>query len=299
MKKIVILYIILTAFLFGTMEVALKIAGSEMDSFQLTFLRFIIGGIFLMPFAFGEMNKNKIRLSFSDLRWTLLLGILCIPLSMLFFQLGIMKSNASTAAVLMSVNPFFTSIFAYFILKEKLSRAKVTGILIGLVGIFFMIRPWDIQAGNTWTGAGLMILAAAIFGLYSVAGKIRIERIGIITQTSLSFIMGSIVLLVIMLFMHRPIFQGVVENIWIVMYISIFVTGFGYYFYFMAIKNSNATTASIAFFIKPAIAPAFAVFVLKDVLVWSTYLGIGLILLASFVSLKKIKIKSNSGEVSE
>jgi len=299
MKKIVILYIVLTAFLFGTMEVALKIAGSEMDSFQLTFLRFIIGGIFLMPFAFGEMNRNKNRLSFSDLRWALLLGVLCIPLSMLFFQLGIMKSNASTAAVLMSVNPFFTSIFAYLILKEKLSKAKVTGILIGLAGIFFMIRPWDIQAGNTWTGAGLMILAAAIFGLYSVAGKIRIERIGIITQTSLSFVMGSLVLLVIMLFMHRPIFQGVAENIWIVMYISIFVTGFGYYFYFMAIKNSNATTASVAFFIKPAIAPAFAVFVLKDVLVWSTYVGIGLILLASFVSLKKIKIKNNSGEASE
>ena len=35
MKK-VYFFVVLTAFLFGTMEVALKLAGSEMDSFQLT-----------------------------------------------------------------------------------------------------------------------------------------------------------------------------------------------------------------------------------------------------------------------
>ena len=40
MKKVGLL-ILLTAFLFGTMEVALKIAGNGLDSFQLTFLRFI------------------------------------------------------------------------------------------------------------------------------------------------------------------------------------------------------------------------------------------------------------------
>ena len=291
MKKKVLIYIFLTAFLFGTMEVALKIAGSEMDSFQLTFLRFMIGGIFLIPFAVKENKKNKMRLHYKDLTWVLLLGILCIPLSMLFFQLGIMISNASTAAVLMSVNPFFTIIFSYFILKEKLSKSKVEGLLIGLIGIIFMIRPWDIQEGNTFTGVVLMMLATAFFGLYSVAGKIKIDKIGIITQTCLSFIAGSLVLLVIMIFMGRPILTGILDNLIMVLYISIFVTGFGYYFYFMAIKNSDASTASMAFFIKPAIAPIFAVLILKDVLLWNTYLGIVLILAASFITLMSGKLR--------
>ncbi len=285
MKKKVILYIFLTAFLFGTMEVALKIAGSEMDSFQLTFLRFMIGGVFLLPFAVIENRKNKIRLNLKDFIWVLLLGILCVPLSMLLFQMGIMESNASTAAVLMSVSPFFTTIFAYIILKEKINKSKVAGLFIGLIGIIFMIKPWDIQSGNTITGAALMILAAAFFGIYSVAGKIKIEKIGIITQTCLSFITGSLVLLVIIFFMGKPILLGVSDNLIMVLYISVFVTGFGYYFYFMAIKNSDATTASMAFFIKPAIAPFFAVLILKDVLLWNTYLGILLILTASFISL--------------
>ena len=60
--KRVYFFVVLTAFLFGTMEVALKLAGSEMDSFQLTFLRFMIGGLLLLPFAIVEMKKNQVIL---------------------------------------------------------------------------------------------------------------------------------------------------------------------------------------------------------------------------------------------
>ena len=45
------IFVVLTAFLFGTMEVACKAAGSQLDPFQLTCIRFAIGGIILLPFA--------------------------------------------------------------------------------------------------------------------------------------------------------------------------------------------------------------------------------------------------------
>ena len=54
--------VIMAAFLFGTMEIALKIAGSSIDSFQLTAVRFFIGGLLLLPFAIKEMRDNDIRL---------------------------------------------------------------------------------------------------------------------------------------------------------------------------------------------------------------------------------------------
>ena len=46
MKKAYI-YVLITALLFGTMEVSCKIGGSDLDPFQLTFLRFLIGGLVL------------------------------------------------------------------------------------------------------------------------------------------------------------------------------------------------------------------------------------------------------------
>ena len=48
------IYVLITALLFGTMEVSCKIAANDLDPFQLTFLRFLIGGLILLPFAVGQ-----------------------------------------------------------------------------------------------------------------------------------------------------------------------------------------------------------------------------------------------------
>ena len=297
MKK-VYFFVVLTAFLFGTMEVALKLAGSEMDSFQLTCLRFMIGGLLLLPFAIVEMRKNHVRLVLKDFAYLLYVGILGIPLSMLFFQLGVMHSNAATASVLISINPLFTMLFAHFMTDEKLKKKNVIVLLFGLLGILFMIKPWDMQEGNTVLGMVLMLLAALFFGLYTVAGKISVQKMGIMAQTSISFILGALVLLVVMLFMGRPVIDGIAENWVIVGYISIFVTGLGYFSYFTAIRLSDATTGSIAFFLKPAIAPFMAVIFLNESILWNTYVGIILILIGSWLNIrgKRKEVRLHEGD---
>ena len=54
MKKVIIC-ILLTAFLFGTMEVALKIGGTSFAPLQMNFLRFLIGGLILFPLALKDL----------------------------------------------------------------------------------------------------------------------------------------------------------------------------------------------------------------------------------------------------
>ena len=285
MKKAYIC-VILTAFLFGTMEVACKLAGSQMDPFQLTFLRFAIGGLILLPFALAELKKNNVKLTAKDFLRLAGVGILGIPVSMVFFQLGIMNSNAATASVLICINPWFTMIFAHFFANEKMNKNKMIVLAVGLVGLIFMIKPWNIQEGNTVIGIIYMLLAAVFFGAYTVAGKVSVQKMGIMAQTSISFILGSLILLIIILITGRPVVAGVADNIALVLYVGIFVTGLGYFFYFMAIKASDASTGSLAFFLKPAIAPLMAVIFLKETILWNTYVGIGCILLASYINIR-------------
>ena len=57
MKKCYI-SIIATAFLFGTLEVSIKYSGAAFNSIQLTFIRFLIGGILLLPFAISDLKKG-------------------------------------------------------------------------------------------------------------------------------------------------------------------------------------------------------------------------------------------------
>lgn len=279
-------FIVITAFLFATMEVACKLAGSELDPFQLTFIRFAIGGLLLLPFALYEIKKNEIKITAGDMVRLTFVGILGIPLSMLFFQLGIMHANAATAAVIICVNPFFTMVIAHFFANERLNKNKILVLVIGLVGIVFMISPWNIQEGNTVIGIIYLLLAAIFFGMYTVAGKVSIKKVGTMAQTSFSFIIGSAILLIIILIMDKPVIAGVQDNLLLVLYVGIFVTGLGYFSFFMAIKFSDASTGSLAFFIKPAIAPIIAVIILDETILWNTYIGIGAIIFASYINLR-------------
>ena len=279
-------FVVLTAFLFGTMEVACKAAGNQLDPFQLTFLRFAIGGLILLPVAAAELKQNRIKLTAKDILILAGVGALGIPLSMVFFQLGVMNSNAATASVLICINPFFTMVFAHFFTEEKLNRNKFIVLAIGLAGLIFMIKPWNIQEGNTVIGIVYMLLAAVFFGAYTVAGKVSVQKMGIMAQTSISFILGSLILFIIILITGKPVVAGVTDSFILVLYVGIFVTGLGYYSYFMAIKNSDAATGSLAFFLKPAIAPVMAVIFLKETILWNTYIGIGLILAASYMNIR-------------
>ena len=285
-KKKVILYICITAFLFSTMEVSLKIGGSNLDSMQLTFLRFFIGGLVLLPAGIVEAKKNELKMTLKDLGWLLLVGIMGIPISMYAFQVGVSMCNASTAAAIICVNSIFTMIIAAIFTEEKMNKNKYIAAVLGIIATVFMMRPWDVQEGNTVTGMLMMLFASITFGAYTVMGRKSIGKIGTFTQTSLSFILGSLVLLVEILITGGPVLEGIVENWAIVLYTGIVVTGIGYMFYFMAIKLSDATTGSVTFLIKPVLAPILAMFVLGEDIYWNTIVGIFLLLVASFLVLK-------------
>lgn len=279
-------FVFATAFLFGTMEVALKLAGSNFDPFQLTFIRFMIGGLLLLPFAAVELKKSRIRLDFKDILILAGVGTLGIPLSMVFFQLGVMNSNAATASVLISINPLFTMIFAHFFTDEKLNKHKFIVLGVAFLGLLFMIKPWNLQEGNTVIGIIYMLLAAIFFGAYTVAGKVSVQKMGLMAQTSISFILGSLILLIIILITGKPVVAGITANIPLVVYVSVFVTGLGYFCYFRAIKLSDAATGSLSFLLKPAIAPVMAVIFLKETILWNTYVGIILILFSSYINVR-------------
>jgi drug/metabolite transporter (DMT)-like permease len=266
------------------MEVALKIAGNSLDPFQMTFLRFFIGGIVLAPVGVWELRKNKTRLDIGLILRMILLGLICVPLSMMLFQFGVMKSNASTAAVIFCVNPVFIALFAHFLNKgDRFNLLKGISLLVAIPGLVLLIKPWDMQPGNTPEGIIMTLGAAILFALYSVLGTRTIAKVGAFAQTSMSFLFGSAMLLIILFVTHKPIVSGLAENIPEILYVGIVVTGAGYLFFFIAIKYSNATTGSVTFLLKPALAPIIAVILLHEQILWNTVVGLLFVLAASYI----------------
>ena len=290
MKKVIVC-IIMAAAIFATMEVALKIGGSGLDSFQLTAVRFLIGGLVLVPPAILESRRSGYRLNAKDIAWMALLGVVGIALSMVAFQMGVLRCNASTAAPLFCTNPLFAMVIAHLFTTEKMDTRKWIAFALGIIAAVFMISPWSVQEGNTVSGMAIMLFAAVTFAAYSVMGKRSIGRIGTYTQTSVSFIVGSLILLVVTAATGRAVTEGLAENIWVVLYCGIVLTGIGYLFYFLAIRYSDASTGSITFFIKPAIAPVFAVIILLETVRWNTVAGIILLVTASVITITDTVLK--------
>jgi drug/metabolite transporter (DMT)-like permease len=291
--------ILATAFLFGTMEVSVKYCGSTFNSIQLTFLRFLIGGLLLLPFAAADLKKRGYKLTAGDLGYLLFLGVTCVSLSMTLLQLSIEGINANLAAVIICTNPLFTMVFAHFVANDPFTKRKAVVLILMLVGLVIVADPIKILSGDiSPLHLGYAVLSALTFGLYTAWGKRRIAKIGGMTQNALSFLFGCAGLLVFMLLTGIPVFKGVsMETTPMLLYLGIFVTGLGYYFYLEAIKLAGPSMASIAFFLKPIIAPVLAFFVLCEPITKNLVLGVCFILLGSYIniagSLKKAPAAKN------
>ncbi len=283
-----ILYIVLTAFCFGTMEVASKLGGASFDSIQLVFLRFVIGGLILLPFAVHDLKKKNYRLTPSDWLYLLALGAVCVCISMAMFQIGVTRINANLASIIISMNPLFTMIFAKFIVDEPFTKKKALVLVISFAGLVIVVNPATLIGGTIdVTGLLITVGAAVSFGLYTAMGKKRIAKLGGMVENAVSFLLGSAVLLVFMAISGTPVLAGInTETLPVLLYLGICVTGIGYYAFLKAIELSGASNASIAFFIKPVVAPIAAWLVLGEAITWNFVAGVVVILIGSYINMR-------------
>jgi drug/metabolite transporter (DMT)-like permease len=308
------LYIILATFFFSSMEIALKISAGTYNPIQLTFLRFLIGALVLLPLAMREIRKKQISFCFSDWKFFSLTGFICVVISMILYQLGIVFSKASVVAVLFSCNSVFVVLFAYLLLAEKIYRHTILSIVISVAGMLVIINPAHLS-GNA-AGIVFSIGAAITFALYNVIGRTRSGRYGGIVLTCFSFLFGCAEMLIFIAVTHIPAaadwFTGVGFSMFAnvpvlagiqpsslpgLIYVGIFVTGLGYTFYFRAMEETSAATASLVFYIKPVLAPIFAFIVLKEPITMQMSIGILLIIIGSFLSfIPGIRLKKANGK---
>lgn len=296
------MYIVLSAFIFSTMELAAKIAATDVNPFQLNLIRFLIGALVLFPIALQSIKKKNIEFSKDDFSYFLFTGFLNVVVSMSFFQLSLLYIPAATVAVIFSTNPIFITLFARLLLKEKLNKTIALSLAISICGVLIILNPFDLH--TDFRGVILIILSAATFALYSVIAKMRVARYGSITLNCLSFLAGDAILLMIILVSHLPFFKffsagtslrylinipiiaGInSDNIAVLIYLGAVVTGLGFLLYFMAMEKSTAATGSIVFFLKPALAPIFCYLFLQEHITPQTMLGILLILTGAYLTM--------------
>ncbi|MBQ2942924.1 MAG: DMT family transporter [Clostridia bacterium] len=259
-----ILNALITAILFATLEPVSKLIATDMNPYAITFWRFLIGTVLLLPFGIHSYKKEKVRLKGKDCLSMIFLGALFIAVSMTLLQVAVKAApSPSLIAILFSSNAVISIVFARIILKEKLTPIKSLAILLCTVGVTVLV---DFNASADIYSVVLALLSALSFSLYSVlSGKLMKGIPGILKTTGV-FLSGTIILFILLFILKADLSFTLDKNgTFLLLYIGIFVTGLGYINYFKAIEKGGAIMGSVAFFIKPVLTP-FVTFLINGII---------------------------------
>mgnify|MGYP003303424185 CR=1 FL=1 len=282
-----IFYALVTALMFVTLEPVSKLIANDISPFAMTFWRFLIGSIMLIPFAIVKIKKEQIKITGKDVLLMALLGILVICISMLSLQFAVKLADApSLIAIIFSVNSVLTIIFAVlFISEEKFTKNKIIALVLGIIGV---VACADFSSGTNLGSVALALIAAVSFSLYTALSRKYAKKISGLIQSAGGFLIGSIVLFVFLLIGGYDIVPKTdLTSLSILLYLGVFVTGVGYVAYFKAMEKGGAIMASMAFFIKPVLTPFVTYFVNGIVPDIKVFIAVAFIVGASYFAVYK------------
>ena len=108
-NEMTIIYVIITAIVFTTLEPVSKLIADVVNPYAMTFWRCLIGGLMLMPFAISKIKKQKIKIEAKDIGLSCFLGTLLIAISLVLLQVGVkMADSPSLIAIIFSSNSVLT-----------------------------------------------------------------------------------------------------------------------------------------------------------------------------------------------
>ena len=153
--------------IWGLNFVAMKLALQDFTPFQLGAARYVFA---VLPLVFF------IRAPQLHWKWVVLYGLFqgVGQFGLLFFALHVGMS-AALASVLMQTHVFFTVLFGFVLLRERVSRALVGGLILAALGLGCFGMNFFAGSGaagvTTLLGFGLTLCAAAMWAASNIVAR--------------------------------------------------------------------------------------------------------------------------------
>lgn len=240
-------YMILTAICLSTIGVLVKLIGDNMHFMSMNFFRVFIGFLFLLmvvPF----LDKNTFKITKKDAKEYFVVGLV-FTIAICLFTTANLFTAIQNAVLINHIYPFFVLIFAYFMLREKVTKTKIVTLIIAIIGLA-IINPLQAEG---MLGNMLSFIGAIFYGLLIVL--MRKEDIDHAIGDVLWFLFFATLLL-----LPFPFIFGIgnIMAVWhYLLLLGIVSTGLAYLFYNLALEKIEAEIAAI---ISIIVSPLFAIF---------------------------------------
>lgn len=275
-----------TTFFWAGNAVLARFASSVIPPFTLSFSRWSLALLILLPFAIPYLKG-----AWPEVRrhWLviLVLGFLGISTFNTILYLAA-HSTTSVNITLMSSNlPLITLLSSWLLLKEKPNSWQFFGIAASFSGIvviasngnFSQLRSLQFNVGDI-----LMVCIVCCWSLYSVILRkypIQIHPIALLAVLMMAGLPFLFVLFVIEIHV-LPEFTISESGGLVILYTAIFPSILAYLFWGYGIKQLGPSVASLSFYLLPLFTALLAVPLLAESLYWFHFAGALLILIGLY-----------------
>jgi drug/metabolite transporter (DMT)-like permease len=124
------------------------------------------------------------------------LAFVCVPLNQGLFLYGIHFTFASHGALFYATTPIMVLILSSLWLRERPTFLKITGVLLGFLGVLLVLFDKGIHLSPDTLRGDLLLLAAVFtWALYTIQAKKLLRRYSTLEVTAYALILGSVLFL--------------------------------------------------------------------------------------------------------
>ena len=220
-------------------------------------------------------------------------GVTFCVLPYLLFAWAQQYVASGLASVYNATTPIMTAIIAALVLRvEKLTRAQILGIAIGIVGVIVIIGPWEgVELGGDLVPQLAMLGATACYGFSLSYMRRFLTDTGV---SAVSFTFVYIAIAAVLLLALAPIASPTPMTLDVTVIVAIvllgaFGTGFAYVWNQNVVRAWGATRAATVTYITPVVGVVLGILVLGEVLVWNEPVGAALVIVGVLLAQRRLR----------
>jgi drug/metabolite transporter (DMT)-like permease len=190
-------------------------------------------------------------------------GLFGVGINQLLFFNGLMRTSPLNASLIMTATPIIVFVLSMFVLKEKATKNKIIGIVLGAIGSVNLILLGNSTGGTDSSSLGdlFIIMNALSYSIYLVLVKPLMAKYRPLTVITWVFTFGLIYVLIWPFSSSEFILVDwstmPVDIPWRIVFVVIGVTFLPYLLTVLAMKNVSPSVASSYIYFQPMIASVF------------------------------------------
>lgn len=254
-----------------TFTIAKDVMPKYIDAYGFILLR--AGGSMLLFWAvwlFMKLSHKTFteKIAVQDFPRIIAAAFFGVAFNMLTFFKGLSLTSPISAAVIMVSTPMIVLVLSALIIKERMRKRMVFGLILGLIGTAFLILYGKSIGSATNAGLGnfLVLVNAISYGFYLIIVKKLMDKYNAFTFVKWIYLFGFIMVLPFgwsqfdaMNWTLVPI--AICCKIAFVVVISTFLT---YLLNLLSMKELKPTTVAVFIYLQPLFATVFAISLGKD-----------------------------------